>query len=254
MSLEAYSTLSIFHFFLIFSRLGAALMILPGYGEFYVSPRVRLTIALTISAAIFPLLSPNLPPVPETAGLAGLWLIKEALIGLLIGGMGRMVQSTLHTAGMFIAFQSSLGSAMLFDANQGSQGSVFGTFLTVMGVTLYFTTGLHHVMIEGIIASYVGFATGTLPETADMAQFTVETLSLCFSVAFKIASPLVVLGLLVYLSAGIMARLMPNMQVFFVILPAQVYLSFVFLLLGLSAGLLWYIDHFKERSNVLFGF
>lgn len=244
--LSEWTILTLFHFFLLFARTGAALMVLPGFGEIYITARARLIMALTISGLMAPLMAPLLPPVPpDVLGLAAA-IIVESLVGLFIGGIGRMLQSILHIAGMIIAFQSSLASALLFDANQGSQGSVVGNFMTLVGVTLLFVTGMHHLMLTGIVESYQIFPAGHVPPTGDMAEMASQLLSEGFLVAVKISAPLIVVGVLLYFGAGLLGRLMPSMQVFFVLVPIQLYESFVFLLLMFSAGMLWYLQHFED--------
>lgn len=242
--LAQYTTLTLFHFLLVFCRLGSVMMLFPGFGEIYVPPRVRLSIALAASAVVTPLLSPHLPPVPGNVIALGIMVLAEILAGVFIGGMARMVQAALHMAGMIIAFQSSLAAAMLFDVNQGSQGSMIGNFLTLIGVTMVFTSDMHHLMIAGIVDSYEIFAAGKAAAPEGFALLAVKTISGGFLVAVKIASPLLVIGLCLYLGAGIMSRLMPSMQVFFVMVPAQLYISFVLTALTLSAGMLLYREFF----------
>jgi len=251
--LEQITVLAIFHYFLIFCRVGAALMTLPGFGEIYVTPRSRLVLALVISFLMMPVIKPMLPPIPS--GGLGLFLAitPEILIGLFIGGIGRMLQAILHIAGMIIAFQSSLAAAILFDATQGSQGSVIGNFMTIVGLTLLFAMDLHHVMLAGVAESYHVFEAAKFPITSDFAQLAAKTLSEGFLVALKISAPIIIVGLSAYLGAGIMSRLMPTMQVFFVMIPLQIYVGFIIVSFTLSAGMMWYLNHFKETMSLFFG-
>lgn len=244
---------TVYHFMLIFTRLGAALMFMPGIGEIYVTPRFRLIAALILSAVTLPFLSKLLPANPGSMAGLVLLLLAEATTGILIGMIGRTLQSILHMAGMIIAFQSSLATALLFDATQGSQGSMIGNFMTLVGITLLFTTDLHHLMLAGVIESYTLFAPGKFLPVEDMAEFTARTLSDGFLVAFKMASPLVVIGLCLYLVAGIASRLMPTMQVFFVIIPAQILISFFILLITFSTAMMWYLDFFQETMSTFLG-
>ena len=278
-------------FLLIFTRIGSALISMPGFGEIYVSPRVRLLVALVLSF-FFTFTMQELANSPnfqaEIVGIGFFLLVmQEFIIGILIGGFARIIQSALHIAGMIIAFKSSLASAMLFDANQGSQGSVIGNFMTLIGVTLFFVAGLHHMVILGFSETYqlfpmiplyedasnasdLGIASGlgsssqeygnrpvfetliTLP-TADFANLMAKTLNDVFIIAFKISSPMIIAGLVIYLSSGIMGRLMPQMQVFFVIVPAQIMFAFMMLMLILSSTFLLYQDFFAEKFLVFFG-
>jgi flagellar biosynthetic protein FliR len=248
--LEEITVLYLFHFMLIFTRMGTAMMIFPGIGEVYVTPRARLVLAVSISLVVFPTVTPYLPPVP--GGVIGVFLalIPEAIIGLVMGSLTRVVQAVLHMAGMIIAFQSSLASALLFDANQGSQGSVIGNFMTLVGVTLLFVTNMHHLMITGVVESYQVFGGDFSILAGDFAEMMTMTLSKGFLIAVKISSPLIVIGLLVYLGSGILGRLMPQMQVFMVMVPGQIYIAFTFFVLTFSAGMMWYLRYFEEVMSM----
>jgi len=251
--LEELLTLTIFHFFLIFVRIGAAMILMPGFGEIYVSTQIRLLFALSISLVMMPSLENTLPPIPGNVVSLFLVVLSEAAVGVFIGGIARMLQGALHMAGMIIAFQSSLASALLFDANQSSQGSVFGNFMTLVGLTMIFTSDLHHLILAGIFESYGLFIPGQFPPIDDFASFASKTLSAGFLVAFKISAPMMVIGLLLYLGAGMMARLMPNMQVFFVMVPVQIYISFALLTMTLAGGMMWYLKYLEGHFHILFG-
>jgi len=250
--LEQITTLAIFHFFLIFCRVGTMMMLMPGFGEIYVSPSIRLLLAFTVSLVITPPLENILPILPSSPLSLFVNLASEIMVGILIGGVMRMIQGLLHVAGMIIAFQSSLASALLFDANQASQGSVIGNFITLIGVTLLFTSNMHHLILAGVADSYSIFNPAVIPDAGDFALLSTKVMSSIFIVALKIASPLIVVGLCLYLASGMMARLMPSMQVFFVIIPAQLYVSFSLLMMTISAGMMWYLNYFEEILNTIF--
>ncbi len=225
-------------------------MVMPGIGEIYVNTRSRLITALAISFVMMPVLSPLFPQVPGDIITMALAIMSEIMVGLFIGGLARMVHATLHIGGMIIAFQSSLASALLFDANQGSQGSVIGNFMTLVGVTLLFVTNSHYIIIQGVVDSYQTFDAGVFPITGDLAEMMAKTLSNGFMVAVKIASPLMVIGLCVYLGSGMLGRLMPQMQVFMVMLPAQIYISFTIFMATMAAGMVVYLRYFKEVMSI----
>lgn len=221
-------------------------MVFPGYGDVYVSPSARLALALAISFALTPLLDATMPPPPAEVFNGFVMIAGEIITGIFIGSIARILQGTLHVAGMIMAFQSSLASALLFDANQGSQGSVVGNMMTLIGITLIFVTDLHHLMIEGVYESYFLFAAGKLPPFNNFAELISNVVSGGFLVAVKISAPLLITGLLLYLGAGIMSRLMPSMQVFFVMIPIQLYVSFAVLAAIISGVMMIYLDYFRE--------
>lgn len=246
MTLDHLALLGLFHFFLVFARLGTVVMLFPGIGEIYVSPRTRLALALMLCFVLLPVLSPSLPPLPDSRIGLFFALLPEVLIGLFIGGITRLIQAVLHMAGMIIAFQSSLASALLFDANQGSQGSVVGNFLTIAGLALIFASGMHHEMLRAVVSSYQVFPAAQFPLMGDMSKTMAQLLAEGFLLAFRMSAPLIVIGLCLYLAAGLMGRLMPNMQVFFIMIPVQIYVGFLLLALAFSSSMLLYLEFFRE--------
>lgn len=240
----------VFAFLLIFSRVGAAIMLLPGFGEIYIPVRGRLFLALMFSLMLVPVTA-AIPPVPATvAGLVVL-LAAEIMVGLFIGGLSRILISTLHITGMMIAYQSSLVSALVPSITQvQTQESAVGNFLSVAAVTLIFATDLHHLMLKALADSYMLFLPGQFPIVSDMADTVAKTVSGTFRMAMQLAAPHMVTGLMLYMGSGIISRLMPNIQIFFIMMPAQLLLSFFILMLVVSAMLMWYLDYFKTTLEM----
>ena len=245
--LSQFLTSELFSFFMIFCRLGSALMLMPGFSETYVPVRIRLLLAVMISIIMSQALSGQLPPVPTT--LFGLLSIvaAETLVGVFIGSLSRMVIAAVDVAGMIIAYQSSLASALTqsVSTSQG-QGTVISNLLGYAALVLIFVTDLHHVMLRGIADSYTLFLPGQFPPVDSFAELAARTMSGAFRMSMQIASPYIISGLLLYLTAGIMSRLMPNIQIFFILMAPQLLMSFCMLLVSCSAILLWYMEYFKD--------
>lgn len=240
----------IFQFALLVCRVGGVLMFAPGFSEAYVSARSRLALALCVSFILYPLMQSQLPVAHPEIFRNFLYLLAEITIGLYIGLYIRVMQAILHIVGMVIAFMTGLSSAMLFDANQSTQGSVIGGFLTLVGITLFFASGLHKYIIQGIYYSYTLFPVGGVPPMADFANSFGKIINDSFLVAFQISAPVIVVCTLLYLTAGLMGRLMPAMQVFFVILPLQIYIGFLFVALSFSAMFIAYINFYEDKLKI----
>jgi flagellar biosynthesis protein FliR len=245
--LEQFLVGELFAYLLIFARIGAGLMVMPGIGETYIAPRVRLLLALCIALVLHPTFSPLMPPVPNSPIILVIMVSAEILVGLFFGFLARLLVSTLHVAGTIIAYQSSLALAAFFDATQNAQSTVIGNFLTISAVVLFFTLDIHHVMINGLAASYGLFTPGQFPIIEDIALYLVQTLSAVFAIAVQLSAPHIVFSLVFYLGSGILARLMPNMQVFFVLMPTQIIIGF-FLLMTMLQSILFNYAQFVEES------
>lgn len=235
---------------LVFARIGAALMVVPGFGEVYVLPRLRLLLALVLSALLAPILGPALPAGSlETGPLLGLAIV-EVGIGLLIGAAIRMAMVALHLGGSVVASQSGLASAVFFDPHDGGQGSIGSNFLTVVALALLFAADAHHALLRALVDSYGLFAVGAVPMPADAAELLSGVLAEATAVGLRIAAPVVLVGLGLSVALGALNRMVPAFQMLFVATPAQLLLSLGALMLSLAAGLHAFLKLF-DRSLAL---
>jgi len=235
----------VFGFFLIFTRLGAMTMMLPALGETSIPARIRLFLSLSISLIIYGLLRGSLPVMPVSPVALGVLLICEVLIGVMIGLSIRLLVSALHIAGTVIAMQSGLAMAQAFDPAQGGQSSLVATFMTLVGVTLVFVTNLHHLMISAMYNSYSLFPIGGDIFIGGFAELIADTVSNSFKLGIQMSAPIIVYALVFNAGLGIIARLVPQLQVFFVAIPINVTLGFVIMAIVLSAAMQWYLEHIE---------
>ncbi len=236
---------------LIFARLGTALMLLPGFGEPAVPGRARLGFALALSICVLPALMAQMPRMPDDAWVMAGAIGGEMLIGLMIGGVARMLMSALATAGTIMGLESGLSFSQTADPTAEGAGQVFSVFLSLLGVVFLFSTGLAETLLRGLVGSYGVFTPGGALPVGDAAALAVDTVSKSFLVGFQIAAPLVAAGMVFRLGLGALARLIPNIQVFFVALPLQVLGAFVVIALGLSTGMLVWLDSLDNYARTL---
>jgi flagellar biosynthetic protein FliR len=222
-------------FMLIFARIGTMVMLLPGLGEMSVPVRIRLAVALILSAIFLPLYQSAYAIDLRSYGPVLLMLASELLIGAVLGLTARLAISALQVAGAVVAQQLGLGFVTAVDPTQGQQNVIVGNFLTVLGVTLIFATDLHHLVIAALNDSYRLFAPGEVLLTGDIAALVTRTAAAAFRVGIQISAPFLVFGLLFNIGLGVLSRLMPQMQVFFVGLPLSILLGFLILLVVVGA-------------------
>jgi flagellar biosynthetic protein FliR len=227
-----------FSAFLVFARVGAMIMLLPGLGEPGVPPRARLGLALLISMALAPGLAPMFPSMPsEPIPLAGL-IITEVLIGLAFGAALRMTLAAISVAGQVIAMQTGLAMAMAFDPSQGQQGTLLSAFLNITAIAFLFATGLHQVFLAGVRGVFMLVPPGSELMLGDFAELGLSTFARTFMVGMQIAAPLIVFGLVFYMTMGVLSRLMPQAQIFFIAMPSTILLGLTILAATLGAGLI----------------
>jgi flagellar biosynthetic protein FliR len=229
-------------FLLVFARIGTMLMLLPGLGELLVSARLRLTTALVLAAVMLPLHRDAYQVDLHQIGPALVMLVEELLIGAVLGMTARLTIATLQVTGSVVAQQLGLGFVTAIDPTQGQQGVLIGNFLTLLGIALLFTTNLHHLVIAALDDSYTLFHPGEVPLTGDMAALMTRTVAGAFRVGIQLSAPFLVFGLLFNLGLGLLSRLMPQMQVFFVGVPLSIMLGLLILVLVLAAMMGTYLD------------
>lgn len=249
--LEALLGGSLFAALLVFVRLGAALLLLPAWGEPFVPPRVRLLFALTLSLVVAPAARPFLPPQPGNPADLTLLILGEILVGLFIGTVARTLLSALDTAGMLIANTLGLSAAQAFNPALAALGNPLSGLLAILGVLVILATDLHHLMVLGLVDSYSLFVPGQGLLVEDAAGHISRVAADSFAVGAQLAAPFIVLGVLVNLGLGLISRLVPQVQVFFVGLPAQLAVGLIMLSLGLSALMLHWRGVFEASLRGL---
>jgi flagellar biosynthetic protein FliR len=236
---------------MVFARVGAMIMLLPGFGEPAIPARVRLAFALALAMAIAPGLAGHIPQPANTALGIGGQVGLETMIGLIFGGAARMLMSALATAGQIAGTEIGIAFAQITDPTINQSGAIISVFLSVMGVALIFATGLDHMFLQGVAGSYDLLAPGARAPVGDAAQLALDTASTSFRVGFQIAMPVLAAGMIFRVGLAVLARLIPQIQVFFVVLPLQVMGGFAVFALGLSAGMLMWLDSLQSYSTWL---
>jgi flagellar biosynthetic protein FliR len=230
-------------FLLVFARTGTMVMLLPGLGEQNISARLRLTIALILAAVLLPLHRSAYAIDTSALGPALVMLVEEILVGAVLGVTARLTISALEVAGSVIAQQLGLGFVTAIDPTQGEQGVLVGNFLTMLGVTLFFATDMHHLVIAALNDSYTLFEPGEVPASGDVAALLTRTVSGAFRIGIQLSAPFLVFGLLFNVGLGVLSRLMPQMQVFFVALPLSIMIGLLFLVLVLGSMMGLFLDY-----------
>jgi flagellar biosynthesis protein FliR len=230
-------------FLLVFARTGTMLMLLPGFGEQNISARLRLTIALVLAAVLLPLHRDAYHIDTGALAPALVMLVEEILIGAVLGLTARLTISALEVTGSVIAQQLGLGFVTTVDPTQGEQGVIIGTFLTMLGITLFFATDMHYLVLAALNDSYAIFAPGEVPAAGDIAALMTKTVAGAFRIGIQLSAPFLVFGLLFNIGLGVLSRLMPQMQVFFVALPASILIGLLFLLLVLGSMMGLFLDY-----------
>ncbi|HEY7598543.1 MAG TPA: flagellar biosynthetic protein FliR [Candidatus Limnocylindrales bacterium] len=234
-----------YQFLLVFARVGGAIMLIPGLGDFRVPARVRLLFALILSALVVGNVADVLPATPPQFGQMAWQVVSEAGIGLFIGLTAALLMSILHMAGAVIAAQVGLGNALTGELFSADQGVSLGAGLMAAGLVIIFATGLDHLMLTAIARSYEGLPAARLAMLGDVADTLTTTMSAAFSVAIQLSTPFLVLGLAFNLGLALANRALPQLPVFFVGLPASLAGGLIVLMIAVPAILIGFAEAFE---------
>ncbi|UJL47951.1 flagellar type III secretion system protein FliR [Virgibacillus sp. NKC19-16] len=163
-------------------------------------------------------------------------LVKEALVGLLIGLIAFIILSAIQVAGGFIDFQMGFAIANVMDPQTGAQSPLTGQYLYIFALLFLLSVNGHHLLIDGIFNSYHFIPIDAFIPFQDrsIADFVIETFNQMFIIAFQMAIPIVGCLFLVDVALGIIARAVPQLNVFVVGLPLKILVSFIVILFFLS--------------------
>lgn len=243
---EQWLAAEAFAMFLVFSRIGMAISLLPGFGETYVSMRIRLMLAASLTFLLAPTLRPILPAEPATPLELLLLLTLEIGIGGFLGVLARLTLNAMQTAGSIIGMQTSLSAAFAFDPSTAQQGALTASFLGAVALIVVFAADFHHLMIRALADSYTLFPPGAVPPISDFTEAVTRLVASSFALGVRIAAPFLVFGLIFFLGLGLIARLMPQMQVFFVSQPAQILIGLLLFAGTLAAGIQAFLGSFED--------
>ena len=240
-------------FLLIFARLGTLVMLMPAIGDRAVPTNIRLVFALVLTLLFYPVTAAIMPPVPTSLYAIAVLAAGEMLTGFIIGMSARLVLAAMQVAGASIAFQMGLGFAVSNDPTQGQQGALIGTFLSMLALTMIFATDMHHLFIMALVQSYKLFQPGDILPTSDIMQAVIELISGMFVIGIQVSAPFMVFGLVFYLGLGLLSKLMPQIQIFFIAMPANIMIGFILLAVVLGTIMTWYMEHIEQSIRPFLG-
>lgn len=219
----------------VFFRIGAMAALLPVFGEQVVPARLRLGVALALTAVVAPAVADAIPRAQDGLELLPL-LLTESAIGLVLGLMLRLFVLALQMAAVQIAQASSL-SQMVGGVAPEPQPAV-GQLMTFAGLALAAKAGLGAHVASLTVESYALLPAGQMPLVGDLSDWGLARITACFTLAFSLAAPFTIASVLYNLALGLVNRAMPQLSVTLIGAPALTFGALVLLVLTLPAMLM----------------
>lgn len=204
--------------FIVFLRVGAAMAVLPAFGERSIPQRIRLVLALSFSAVVTPAVAEGIVPLAQNLGTVAPAFATEIIAGLAVGIVLRIFVVILEMAGAIIAQSTSL--SQMFGGGVVDPQPVVGHLLLVAGLALAVMMDLHVKIAEVLILSYKFIPAGSFVGASDLSDWGLQNVRSAFVLAFSLSAPFVIASLVYNVALGVINRAMPQLMVAMVGAPA----------------------------------
>ncbi|WP_164668982.1 flagellar biosynthetic protein FliR [Virgibacillus doumboii] len=250
--LELINLSSIPVFLLIFIRVAAFFVTLPLFSYATIPTPFKIGFTFFLALIMYYTVDSSNVSIDE---MYLFLLLKEAIVGLLIGLLAYIILSAIQIAGGFIDFQMGFAIANVIDPQTGAQSPLTGQYFYIIALLFLLSVNGHHLLIDGIFYSYQLIPMDAfIPfQDGNIADFVIRTFNEMFLIAFQMAIPIVGCLFLVDVALGIIARTVPQLNVFVVGLPLKIFVSFVAILFFLSLYIVLVKTLFETMFDALHG-
>lgn len=222
-----------FALLLVLARVGATFALMPGLGESGAPAMLKAGLGLALSVLLLPVLEPLLPARPANDLALALLIAAELLNGLWFGWLARVLTGSLPVAGQFIADFAGLSNVLQPSPDLGGQTTAIARLYEVAVPVLVLSSGLYTLPLSALAGFYrlvpPGSALWAADGTADGAALTVAVVAESFGLALRLASPFLLAAIAWNTAIGLVARLVPRLQIYFVAMPGQIGLALLLL-------------------------
>ncbi|WP_200966085.1 flagellar biosynthetic protein FliR [Insulibacter thermoxylanivorax] len=239
-------------FLLVLSRVTAFFVTVPIFSMRGVPAQFKVGIAFFVS--LFTVLSMNVEPVPMD-GIYIMTVIREVLIGILLGFVAYLIFTVTQIAGSFVDMQMGFGIANVVDPMTGAQSPILGNLKFFLAVLTFLAIDGHHYLLMGIMNSYDWVPLDneffTRIYEGSVSTFLLRTLSTMFVLAFQLSAPLITALFLVDVALGMLARTAPQFNVFVIGLPLKILVGYIVYLVMIPGFLFLFQQLFSHLFAAL---
>jgi flagellar biosynthetic protein FliR len=222
-------------FFLLFIRISGFTVVAPIFSSRNVPAYIKIGFSLAIAYILYPLFYNAQVKIPESIFPYIVVIAEEFVVGLVIGLASAMIFYAIQGAGNILDMQIGFGIVNVFDPLSGQQLPLVGNFKYMLALIVFLATNGHHVLLTALVESFkLVPVTGVVFHT-ELAGIFVDMVVELFVIALKISLPVLVALLLTDMALGVLARTMPQMNVFVVGLPGKIIVGIFVLSLALPA-------------------
>ncbi|MDI6601739.1 MAG: flagellar biosynthetic protein FliR [Thermoanaerobacteraceae bacterium] len=219
------------NFLILFSRVIGITILNPIFSRKEIPYVVKIGITLYITIIIANIISPA--SIDYNMAALSFILIKEFLIGLIIGFVSYLFFNALYIAGELIDMSMGFGIVNVLDIQNNIQVPIMGNFIYILSILIFLLINGHYYFISAVFDSYNLLPVGILNIDENFLQFSINIFTQIFVIGFKLSAPVVITVLLTDIALGILSRTVPQMNVFMVGMPLRVLIGIIIMIIVL---------------------
>lgn len=240
-----FDTSLLFRGALIFLRIGALLFAMPFFGDSIVPNSVRILLSLALTVGLFTLVSPHWVDVNTLTFFSGGWMVvKEVILGLAIGYLTHLMFDSLIMAASLVGYQMGFGTSNLLFPGSETQMNAFTAFHRVLTMGIFLSLGLYMIFISAIVETFEFVPAGKGLFENSFAQLVTTMTAKMLAISIQLATPVLVALLFATAALGVLARTVPQLNVFTMSFPLNFFIGLVTYILMMPFFPAWLRDHY----------
>lgn len=232
---------------LIFVRISALMFALPFFGDDPIPTPVRVLLSVAMAFGISAMVpSTWLTTFPSDAIAFGFLVVKEVVIGLMIGWVARLAFDGILMAAHLVGYQMGFGTADLIAPGLTTSVSAFTAMHRSIMMLIFLTLNLHHIYIDGMVKTFELIPAGGILPSKELVPHFIEITGGIFRVAMQLSAPVMVALIFANLALGLAARTVPQLQVFSMSFPLGFGVGMFVYIACLPLFPEWTVEHFRQ--------
>lgn len=235
-------------FWLILFRVFGILFYAPLFGSKNIPTRVKIGLAMMVSLTVFPLIGNQMIPLPDNAYFYFLFVIKEFIIGMILGLVTLLLFVGVQFTGQIIGLEMGFTIVNVIDPQSNLQVSIIGQIYYLIVIMLFLTLNGHYLVIKTIVNSFRILPIHQFDLNTQVGELLIKYSSQMFELAVEVGAPIIVILFLASAALGIMARVVPQMNIFVIGFPIKIGLG----LFGIALSVVFFYGAFLKIMHLLY--
>jgi flagellar biosynthetic protein FliR len=222
-------------FLICLARVGSLIAVMPVFSGGQVPVRIRVGLAVMLAILVFPVVEATIPAIAFDPFVLALLMAREALVGLMLAFVAQFIFSAVILGGTVVSYKMGFAAANIFDPQTQKQISVVPQFQNVVAILIFLSLDMHHLFLRAIVESFELLTPGTADVSGDAITYIIDLSVTIFVLGVKLSAPVLAILILSSLVLGVMARVFPQLNVFFLSFPLNIGIAFI--VIGLTMSL-----------------